>query len=119
MTALDAADFLGVSVRHVYYLIDMSYLEAVKVRKSWRLYHGEVERYAGGGDRARVNGGAAGDYGHRRRVADTWLFPVYGSPAYKGRGAGGQADKVRKQLVANNIIGLIFVIFWTHENTKA
>jgi excisionase family DNA binding protein len=48
MSLQQAADYMGVKERHIYYLVDMGSLEAWKVGKLWRFEREAVDRYVRG-----------------------------------------------------------------------
>jgi excisionase family DNA binding protein len=82
------AEYLGVSERHVYYLVDMGSIEAWKVGKLWRFFRGAVDQYAGGKYHRRTYKNSAR---HSDRGRGGNLFELFYGNNYT-------ADKKRKTL---------------------
>jgi excisionase family DNA binding protein len=83
LTVQQAADFIGVNKRHVYYLVDMGSIEAFKVGKLWRFYREAIDRYVRSKNVRRTYQRAAGHPDDRRSGDLFELFYGNHNPADK------------------------------------
>jgi excisionase family DNA binding protein len=74
LTVDEAARIIDVKAKHIYYLAAMGQIEALKIRKTWRLFLGSVEEYAQGRNKGKTHPVFAADSHDQRRVGIPSLF---------------------------------------------
>lgn len=80
-----AANYLNCDISHVYYLIRMSRIEAIKIRFMWRLVPDSVREYDNSRNQKTINDNTPIDLGRAGRLQDPFGFIADNMAGNQGR----------------------------------